>query len=457
MFRIDDLFAQLKEGPSKPATYIFGATTKYTEYTTLLQQGNYGAYLLKIANLNLDSYPGNYMDRLTFLVTLIIRLRDSPDDPLKERAVRATIEKWQSPQDDDPSGVIADLINSILCPLDAIKMLLTLYYDDITPMELIESQVTSDENKMNLNLMLNRIATLFKDTTSKRNVIDTQEMQYLKFIAEKHENASLLEWVNNKLENELVIAERPPWVNLLSGETSAILNPDNWVPLRELTQSIPNLDTQSIVDMIKENFVLNPKDNPEEDVDEATITQVVDAATQSSRFASLLNSEINSEVKYPTDPDRMFGPVNKRNDGEECVSSIVKGGCRMLSCRCRDFDQSDDAEPTDKDPQGWFDGICDGCNRTIIDISWCLRYPIIGGGYVGCFCSTDCLKIKPSRELSQIGELTIDNVFATIEEKGIVNRHALITPEEPKKEMDDFIYETSAQKFLPGGKLPLPI
>ena len=359
-----------------------------------------------------------------------------------------TIDKWKSPQDDDPSGVIGDLINSMLCPLDSIKALLV-YYDDISPIELIESQISS-ESGFNMNLMFSRIETLFRDQTSNRNVLDISEMRYIKSIAEKYEKSDVLDWVNSKIQSEFTVAEKPEWVNLKSGETKDVLDYDNWRNLE--VKNIPKLDTDTIVDMLRENF--NIKDEEaDEDIDEHTLTEIANTALKSSSVSSLMDSQFNSEVKYPADPDRMFGPVNKRNDGEECVSGVVKGGCRMLSCRCRDFDQSSDEEPEDNDPDGWFEGICDGCNRKIEDISWCLRYPIIGGGYVGCFCSITCFKIKPSRGPTQIGEFVIDDMFSVIEAKGILDRKKLITPAKKEQQTEEFLYVSSPQKF--SNELPI--
>lgn len=424
MFNVSQLIEEMKNGNIQIPEYSFlGGTDKYSPYINLIREGKYGEYILELDKIELDKYLGNHMDRLTFLVSLVNALKDSPDNAFKERAVNLTISKWQSPQDDDPSGVIGDLINSILCPLDAIQALLV-YYDDITANEIIESQITQ-ESGLSLDLLLNRVITLFKERTSNRNVITSQELNYLRSIAETYNNKSVLNWIDSKLKNELSIAEKPHWVNIQPGETADVLIMDLWRAVDKNLNPIPSMTSDAIVDFMKDNYTFTKKG---EVIDDREIVEVADTALKSSVFSSMVNSAFNSEVKYPADPDRMFGPINKRIEGR-CVSSILFD-CFMLSCRCRDFDQSDDAEPTDIDPEGWFKGECDACSRKILDISYSLRYPVINGGFIGCFCSSDCLKIKPSRTPTQMTELILDNMFAVIEEKGIIDRLALAEGED---------------------------
>jgi hypothetical protein len=78
--------------------------------------------------------------------------------------------------------------------------------------------------------------------------------------------------------------------------------------------------------------------------------------------------------------EKFFGPVCKvgiiEDDGIlECKRF---GGCRMLTCRCRDIISSS----------------CDSCNRKIKDKRFSVRKPHKYGGWEGTYCSVNCLKKK---------------------------------------------------------------
>jgi hypothetical protein len=102
--------------------------------------------------------------------------------------------------------------------------------------------------------------------------------------------------------------------------------------------------------------------------------------------------------------DRIYGPLNK---GEyDCANSI--DGCRMLTCCCHEED--------------WFEGVCDSCFKKIKDISHCLRYPVKGGGWVGCFCSMECIVKSPPYDVDEFTEIRLDCMEDVISDVGIYDR-----------------------------------
>jgi hypothetical protein len=71
------------------------------------------------------------------------------------------------------------------------------------------------------------------------------------------------------------------------------------------------------------------------------------------------------------------------------------GGCRMYFCNCFDNNKYQDEFkniPYYPNIPTWFQGICDNCGKEILKRIHSVRRPLPGGGWLGCFCSFDCLK-----------------------------------------------------------------
>jgi len=78
------------------------------------------------------------------------------------------------------------------------------------------------------------------------------------------------------------------------------------------------------------------------------------------------------------------GPVNK--GCWECKYS-PQGECRMMTCLCCENDDKIEEENNE-----WFFGICDNCEDEIYNKYVALRIPKEEGGWIGCFCSLQCLR-----------------------------------------------------------------
>ena len=83
--------------------------------------------------------------------------------------------------------------------------------------------------------------------------------------------------------------------------------------------------------------------------------------------------QMNSDnVEY----DQDYGVVNKKID--ICKTSI-DGKCRMKTCIC------------DEQEEEWYYDICDKCEE-YIEMENTVRIPLVGGGWLGCFCSIECIR-----------------------------------------------------------------
>jgi hypothetical protein len=65
-------------------------------------------------------------------------------------------------------------------------------------------------------------------------------------------------------------------------------------------------------------------------------------------------------------------------------------GCRMLTCLCKEVDD-DLLEKEGEDRETWFEGYCNYCKDDIEYKEVALRFPCEQGGWLGCYCSIDCI------------------------------------------------------------------
>ncbi len=82
--------------------------------------------------------------------------------------------------------------------------------------------------------------------------------------------------------------------------------------------------------------------------------------------------------------NRKCGPVNKGD--WECPKS-PDGLCRLLTCQCRENDDG-----LNDDDEDWFMDFCDFCEDRIPYRNLALRIPMQHGGFMGCYCSIQCIE-----------------------------------------------------------------
>ena len=103
---------------------------------------------------------------------------------------------------------------------------------------------------------------------------------------------------------------------------------------------------------------------------------------------------------YNEDAIRVFGPVSAEPDfiveelKEEYMKpkterdiNVIYGGPRMFHDTTRETVDTDQVRLNE-----WFTGNCEECFKKIISYRYAVRRPLMRGGWVGCFCSFDCVK-----------------------------------------------------------------
>jgi hypothetical protein len=236
---------------------------------------------------------------------------------------------------------------------------------------------------------------------------------------------SVLEHKISELTDTLI---KPVWVNIDKDEedlTYTIFDVNTW---NNNDDDVPNSELlKQAYDTVTSNFSLY--DSNKNLINDDTLSSLITIAIGQSNNKKMIVDDIE------IDPDRIFGPLNPII-GVECISGI-KGGCRMLSCCCRNIDQEDDEEIDydDYNPTSWFSennngGNCDGCNFKIKDASYAIRYPVKNGGFIGCFCSTQCIEKKPPRDFDDDANMRLNIMTNTLSEKNIYDR--VLTKKYPK-------------------------
>ena len=363
----------------------------------------------------------NRVELLNFLITTLVNKIEKEDvsDINYNNMIDLVLHKWASPLDpDDISGVIGDLFSNISCS-DQTLNIIRILYPDIIPIEIVESQL-ENSNGVGINLIIQRLSKVYG------YVFKSQDMAYLLDRAQMNSTPETLEWLKRKFESTSEIADMPEWVNIKPTETPDILNYDTW---RKLDSPSQNTDLEiPDFDVILSEYDIKKKDG--EVLNRELMDQILETAKSVTQKLKLED--------FPTDPDRFFGPLNRRPTN--CVSGVISDGCRMLTCRCRDFDQDEDIESDLSDPSLWFNNKCDACEFKILNISYALRYPVIGGGWAGCYCSVDCVRKLQPRDSSEMGELLVDTTYGIIEAKGIVDRLQLLElPKEQTQQKEETI------------------
>jgi hypothetical protein len=104
------------------------------------------------------------------------------------------------------------------------------------------------------------------------------------------------------------------------------------------------------------------------------------------RFKILYEDTIKIAIKTTSnfpEYNNTHGPVNK--GCWDCTYS-PHGECRMITCLCCENEPEND-ESVDE----WFVGSCDRCEDEIFNKYLALRIPCEEGGWLGCFCSLQCI------------------------------------------------------------------
>jgi hypothetical protein len=160
--------------------------------------------------------------------------------------------------------------------------------------------------------------------------------------------------------------------------------------------------------------------DPERPQAVATLRAALQSMTDTERYATLQPLHKNMEVMSlyeDKELQRIHGPANPLIGADLTIDDECStyGGCRMLLCTCFEEDEEYEEERA----SDWYTGMCDGCDRSIAKRWYAVRFPLSGGGWKGCYCSTRCMR---SQADTLLGTLLINNLDAQLIETGVYDR-----------------------------------
>lgn len=94
----------------------------------------------------------------------------------------------------------------------------------------------------------------------------------------------------------------------------------------------------------------------------------------------------NDELTSLFGPPHGFIPKSINSDDSVCCKL---GSCRMFECNHISIEDEEDLIIDDE--KDWFTGYCSVCSKHILSKERSLRMPGISGGWVGCYCSKECM------------------------------------------------------------------
>jgi hypothetical protein len=377
---------------------------------------------------------------LLHLVSHCYRCKSDPE------VLRLVLSAWCA-DDNNIDGVIADLAAMIFVPAKVLTYVCQTLSERSTLYDLLETVVQTRQGpSIGFAIIADRLIAAFNETPEIEvwnNLLEVAK------VAGKTDDTDVVQYLKERIGQTRPPVKRPKWVNVLPNENRSLLQTvsGGQTPSEELLEKITSRLHQSIItsessdDVETEDTTPAPPQPHIEDMVETyiatSVPEELETLNESSGqntateiiMASLplsgLKESLNATPDVAGRAERLWGPVNAII-GRDCSSN--NGPCRMLSCVCRDLDQALDEElepQSGMNNEAWFVGKCDGCRRTIINISYALRFPVTNGGWVGCFCSWRCLQARPPRPIFAEESTAIARVKAVIEQFGIYDRTAI--------------------------------
>jgi hypothetical protein len=216
-----------------------------------------------------------------------------------------------------------------------------------------------------------------------------------------------------------------------------------------------NVDSEDALFILKDAISALPGVTLREDTD--TWNDIVTGMKSSNpqERTSIVSSIMEYIGEIELQKDRLtfqvLGPVNPIKDPDELNSRgkspcVKHGGCRMMTCyELENFGDDGHLKEEDVEDTGnysrleWFTFKCDSCNKKIEQKHHAVRIPVTDGGWMGCYCSWQCVRDDisgpevPPSDRDKVMEAMVDIYEGQCSDVGIFDRY---WPEKVKQEVD---------------------
>lgn len=399
---------------------------KFLADLTPLQLEEYGLEKLKVL---LNQIPLESMNHGDNILTLVKLLKLCQSLNIEESSIVKTILIRWCNHDVDIDGVIGDLAANMTCDSSLLKYLVKIFPNS-TPVNILDTHIRSRYGSgMVFSLVSERVLEAMDCNLEKF------EWEYLMNVAEEtkeafqfdpkfidrqsysvtRNNKDVIEYIESKINSHKRkrMAPVPEWVSILDGESDAKY--ENYDDVNQIGMDDELMELKNTL-----THLTNAEKMKDSDLgDEAPITkeEVADV------FMSLKANSYKEMREFPY--ERYSGPANSII-GHNCMNAPNGiGPCRMLKCLCREHEltegMSDEQIESITSPI-WFHGQCDFCHRGIRKFSHSVRFPIDGGGWLGCYCSFKCVKEDSIRPLYDNDLFRISQIEEVLKISGIYDR-----------------------------------
>lgn len=335
-------------------------------------------------------------------------------------------ESWQRIYNLEPEiSIYSFLFTLLMIPLDAFKFAM-LSFEDITYTEIMLDLIVFDKTT-NVLSACNRALDVYGDQTY-------ENYKLLRDEAKKEENFVIEDFMIAKMEETASFKSKPDWVKNYSDEVLQVEN--NLV--------IPKMDQSRIILPSNEEAAISLNKKIESQLDEKilesegkkleSVTTDLDAflnfATREEKlqlFEPIIDvkdlDSLKLELDYYKKLSQLYGPVNvppnedfdydEPNDDNDDHNVY-----RMFLCNIYDYDEDFGII------RPWFKGSCDYCHDRIHYYWYALRSPHPYGGWLGCYCSFDCVRkdSDPEDQFNNIIQSMINTAEFRINQIGIQDR-----------------------------------
>jgi hypothetical protein len=400
---------------------------KYNTFTNLQFEGIKEEFLKELN----DTIQLKDKDFLKVFEELVSWVKFCKENKISNKFILESIlMKWSN--DDDFEGVIGDLASNIICPINLLQYLFETLEEDLDIVRILDVHIRTRYGQcMIFSLVAERLLQANNKETLEdyewEHLMETVEevkqcFQYdPSFLSRQsysmtRDNKDVIRYIESKQKalNHAIVARKPKWVSLKKDETE-----ENYKN-RDLGKVSEDDETllHEIKDFLDKNTNFKQEIKEAGDIAETNPEEIakVMLALKNNAYLDDSSGLEESEKLFPI--ERFYGPANTML-GKDCCS--LNGPCRMFYCVCREFDDDDDYEsaPVPSDSQEWFLGKCEECEKKIEKFRHCVRFPVDGGGWIGCFCSFECMRKNRIRPIYDDDELRIKEIYKILNFTGV--------------------------------------
>lgn len=385
----------------------------------------------------LNELPLDNLGHLVSIHTLIKILNHCQTLNLSRNILYPILARWCGDHI-DVDGVIGDLAANMTCDMKILKYICS-EFETSTPLTILETHImTRYGTGMVFSLVADRVLQIFDqknlDFLDWLHLIKTTEDLKNKAEYDPHfisresysvmrNNQDILEYIESKVKSlqKVLWAKKPTWVTLENDESEQTY----------LNQEYTYVDQTNTDDELTRINELMNKYLEKEKLDPSDLGDVapLKAEEVAEIYVSLQNNNYDKNTKFPI--ERFLGPANAILR-VNCPTSNLSdkespiGPCRMFSCICREYDDENEEEYTnlneETDPISvWFTGQCEVCYKSIQKARHAVRFPIDGGGWLGCFCSFECLRKTTLRPIYESDDFRIQQIQDILETLGVAD------------------------------------